>query len=153
MSWNPGTSDQQQTLGYFRSSARNACFFSRTKIKYSIRCWREETVPRRAKITALSCYTPPRILSNADLEKMVDTSDAWIRERTGIVERHIVDKGVATSDLAYEASKSLLEKRGLSPTEIEAIVVATVTPDTFFPSTACLLQHRLGAVGAWGFDL
>lgn len=108
---------------------------------------------RRAKITALSCYTPPKILSNADLEKMVDTSDAWIRERTGIVERHIVDKGVATSDLAYEASKSLLEERGLSPTEIEAIVVATVTPDTFFPSTACLLQNRLGAAGAWGFDL
>lgn len=107
----------------------------------------------RAQITALGCYTPPRILSNADLEKMVDTSDTWIRERTGIRERHIVEKGVATSDLAYEAAKKALAQRGLAPTDIEAIIVATVTPDTFFPSTACLLQHKLGARGAWGFDL
>ena len=84
---------------------------------------------------------------------MVDTSDTWIRERTGIIERHIVEKGVATSDLAYEASKKVLEQRGLRPTDIEVIIVATVTPDTFFPSTACLLQNKLGAAGAWGFDL
>ena len=84
---------------------------------------------------------------------MVDTSDTWIRERTGIIERHIVEKGVATSDLAYEASKKVLEQRGLRPTDIEVIIVATVTPDTFFPSTACLLQNKLGATGAWGFDL
>ena len=107
----------------------------------------------RAQITALGCYTPPRILSNADLEKMVDTSDTWIRDRTGIRERHIVEKGVATSDLAYEAAKRALAQRGLAPTDIEVIIVATVTPDTFFPSTTCLLQNKLGAHGAWGFDL
>src|SRR5689334_6860667 len=84
---------------------------------------------------------------------MVETSDAWIRECTGISERHIVDQGVATSDLACEAARCALAQRGLSPTDIEAIIVATVTPDTFFPSTACLLQHKLGARGAWGFDL
>ena len=108
---------------------------------------------KRAKITALGCYAPPKLLTNADLEKMVDTSDTWIRERTGIIERHIVEKGVATSDLAYEASKKVLQQRGLRPTDIEVIIVATVTPDTFFPSTACLLQNKLGATGAWGFDL
>src|SRR5207249_10857450 len=94
-----------------------------------------------------------RLLTNADLERMVDTSDKWIRERTGILERHIVDKGVSTSDLALEASKKALEERGISAGEVEAILVATVTPDNFFPSTACLLQDRLGAKGAWGFDL
>ena len=108
---------------------------------------------KRAKITALGTYAPPRLLTNADLEKMVDTSDAWIRERTGICVRHIVDPGVATSDLAVEASRRALQQRGISAKEIEAILVATVTPDTFFPATACLVQHRLGAAGAWGFDL
>src|SRR3972149_8385690 len=107
----------------------------------------------RAKITALGTYTPPKLLTNADLEKMVETSDAWIRERTGIAERHIVEKGVATSDLALEACKKVLSQRALLPTDIETIIVATVTPDTFFPSTACVLQHKLGAHGAWGFDL
>ncbi|MBF8304905.1 MAG: 3-oxoacyl-(acyl-carrier-protein) synthase 3 [Acidobacteria bacterium] len=107
----------------------------------------------RAKITALGTYTPPKLLTNADLEKMVETSDAWIRERTGISERHIVEKGVATSDLALEACKKVLSQRSLLPTDIETIIVATVTPDTFFPSTACVLQHKLGAAGAWGFDL
>jgi len=113
----------------------------------------EATVLIRAQITALGCYTPPKILSNADLEKMVETSDAWIQERTGIRERHIVEKGVATSDLAFEAAKRALAQRGLSPNEVEVIIVATVTPDNFFPSTACLLQDKLGAHGAWGFDL
>ena len=108
---------------------------------------------KRAKITALGCYTPPTTLTNADLEKMVATSDAWIRERTGIQERHIVDNGIATSDLAFEASKKVLAQRGMSPAEIETIIVATVTPDTFFPATACILQDKLGARGAWGFDL
>jgi len=107
----------------------------------------------RAKITALGCYTPPKLLTNADLEKMVETSDAWIRERTGISERHIVEKGVAASDLALEACKQVLEQRSLKPTDIETIIFATVTPDTFFPATACILQHKLGAAGAWGFDL
>jgi 3-oxoacyl-[acyl-carrier-protein] synthase-3 len=108
---------------------------------------------KRAKITALGTYVPPRLLTNADLEKMVETSDAWIRERTGILTRHIVDRGVATSDLAEEASKRALALRGVGGSEIEVILVATVTPDHFFPSTACLLQDRLGAKGAWGFDI
>ena len=109
--------------------------------------------PIRAKISALGTYVPPRILSNADLEKMVDTTDQWIVERTGIRERHIVDKGVATSDLAVEAAKRALAERGLPATDLEAIIVATVTPDMFFPATACLVQHKLGAKGVWGFDL
>ncbi len=109
--------------------------------------------PARVKISALGTYVPPRILSNADLEKMVETSNDWILERTGIRERHLVDKGVATSDLATEAAKNALAQRGLLPTDIEAILVATVTPDMLFPSTACLVQHKLGAKGAWGFDL
>jgi 3-oxoacyl-[acyl-carrier-protein] synthase-3 len=110
------------------------------------------TTPR-AKITALGTYVPPRLLTNADLEKMVETDDQWIQERTGIRERHIVEKGVATSDLAVEAAKLCLAKRGIPAAEVEAIVVATVTPDMFFPATACLVQHKLGALGAWGFDL
>jgi 3-oxoacyl-[acyl-carrier-protein] synthase-3 len=105
------------------------------------------------KISALGTYVPPRLLTNADLEKMVETSDEWIMSRTGIRERHIVDQGVATSDLAVAAAKRALAERGLAPADIEAILVATVTPDMFFPSTACLVQHKLGADGAWGFDL
>jgi len=107
----------------------------------------------RAKISALGTYVPPRLLTNADLEKMVDTDDQWIRERTGIRERHIVDKGVATSDLAVAAARKALAERGLEPSDIEAIIVGTVTPDMFFPATACLVQHKLGAKGIWGFDL
>ncbi|HEV2697958.1 MAG TPA: beta-ketoacyl-ACP synthase III [Terriglobales bacterium] len=107
----------------------------------------------RAKITALGTYVPPRVLTNADFEKMVETSDEWILSRTGIRERHVVDKGVATSDLAAEAAKQALSERGIDASEIEAIVVATVTPDMLFPSTACLVQHKLGMKGAWGFDL
>lgn len=105
------------------------------------------------KISALGTYVPPRLLTNADLEKMVETSNEWIMSRTGIRERHVVDPGVATSDLAVAAAKRALAERGLGPSDIEAILVATVTPDMFFPSTACLVQHKLGADGAWGFDL
>jgi len=107
----------------------------------------------KAKISALGTYVPPRILSNADLEKMVETSDDWITSRTGIRERHIVEKGMATSDLAFEAAKNALAERGITPKDIDAIMVGTVTPDMLFPSTACLVQHKLGAKGAWGFDL
>jgi 3-oxoacyl-[acyl-carrier-protein] synthase-3 len=107
----------------------------------------------RVKISALGTYVPPRLLTNADLEKMVETSDQWITERTGIRERHIVDKGVATSDLAVEAAKKALAQRGIEPTDLDAILVGTVTPDMFFPSTACLVQNKLGAKGVWGFDL
>ena len=107
----------------------------------------------RAKISAVGAYVPPRLLTNADLEKMVATNDEWITDRTGIRQRHIVDKGVATSDLAAEAARDLLRKRGIEASEIEAIIVATVTPDMFFPATACLVQEKIGATGAWGFDL
>lgn len=111
------------------------------------------SAPVRAKISAVGTYVPPRLLTNADLEQMVDTNDQWIVERTGIRERHLVDAGVATSDLAVEAAKRCLEKRGIEAKEIEAIIVGTVTPDMLFPATACLIQDRLGAKGAWGFDL
>ncbi|HEV2447742.1 MAG TPA: beta-ketoacyl-ACP synthase III [Candidatus Sulfopaludibacter sp.] len=107
----------------------------------------------KAKITALGCYTPPRILSNQDLEKMVDTNDEWIRQRVGISERHIADPEIATSDMAIEAARCALLQRGIAPTEVETIIVCTVTPDMFFPSTACIVQNKLGAKGAWGFDL
>jgi 3-oxoacyl-[acyl-carrier-protein] synthase-3 len=107
----------------------------------------------RAKISAIGTYVPPRLLTNADLEKMVETNDKWIVERTGIRERHLVDKGVATSDLAAEAARRCLAARGIAPTEVEAIIVATVTPDMLFPATACLVQNKIGAAGAWGFDL
>jgi 3-oxoacyl-[acyl-carrier-protein] synthase III len=107
----------------------------------------------RAKITALGTYVPPRVVTNRDLEKLVETTDEWILTRTGIRERHVVDQGVATSDLASEAAKRALAERGIDPSEIEAIVVATVTPDMLFPSTACLVQNKLGAKGCWGFDL
>jgi 3-oxoacyl-[acyl-carrier-protein] synthase III len=108
---------------------------------------------RRAKITALGTYVPPRVLTNFDLEKMVDTTNQWILERTGIKERHLVDKGVAASDLAVEAAKKCLANRGIDPNEIECIIVGTVTPDMMYPSTACLVQHKLGIANTWGFDI
>ena len=107
----------------------------------------------RAKISAVGAYVPPRLLTNADLEKMVATNDQWITERTGIRQRHIVDKGVATSDLAAEAARDCLAKAGVAASDLDAIIVATVTPDMFFPATACLVQEKIGAAGAWGFDL
>ena len=107
----------------------------------------------RAKISAVGAYVPPRLLTNADLEKMVATNDQWITERTGIRQRHIVDKGVATSDLAAEAARDCLKKAGVAASDLDAIIVATVTPDMFFPATACLVQEKIGAAGAWGFDL
>jgi 3-oxoacyl-[acyl-carrier-protein] synthase III len=107
----------------------------------------------RAKISALGTYVPPRVMTNSDFEKIVQTSNEWIVSRTGIRERHIVDEGVATSDLAVEAAKCALAQRGIDASAIEAIVVATVTPDMLFPSTTCLVQHKLGIKGAWGFDL
>lgn len=107
----------------------------------------------RAKISAVGAFVPPRLLTNADLEKLVATNDQWIVERTGIRERHIVEKGVGTSDLAVEAARVCLANRGIDASEIEVIIVATVTPDMLFPATACLVQDKLGAKGAWGFDL
>ncbi|HZQ20396.1 MAG TPA: beta-ketoacyl-ACP synthase III [Terriglobales bacterium] len=107
----------------------------------------------RAKITGLGTYVPPKVMTNRDFEKIVETSDEWITSRTGIRERHIVEEGVATSDLAAEAARKALAQRGIEANDIEAIVVATVTPDMLFPSTACLVQHKLGIKGVWGFDL
>src|SRR6185295_277670 len=98
---------------------------------------------RRVKITGLSTYVPPRVLTNADLEKLVETSNEWILQRTGIRERHIVDKGVATSDLAKEAALGAMAQAGVGPDDLGFIVVGTTTPDTIFPSTACMLQTKL----------
>jgi 3-oxoacyl-[acyl-carrier-protein] synthase III len=110
-------------------------------------------VVRRVKIAALSTYVPPKVLTNADLEKMVQTTDEWILQRTGIRERHIAGPGVGTSDLAKEAALCAIRQAGLVPDDVGFIVVGTTTPDTIFPSTACLLQHKIGASRAWGFDL
>ncbi len=108
---------------------------------------------RPTTVRSLATYVPPRLLTNADLEKLVDTSDEWILQRTGIRERHIVDPGVATSDLGAQAAARAIANAGLSPDDIGVIVCGTVTPDMMFPSTACLIQHKIGAHHAWGFDL
>ena len=107
----------------------------------------------RAKISALGTYVPPRVLTNKDLETMVETTDQWIMERTGIRERHLVDKGVAASDLAVGAVQNLLESHPFDLQEVDLIVVGTVTPDMMYPSTACLVQHKLGIKRTWGFDV
>jgi 3-oxoacyl-[acyl-carrier-protein] synthase-3 len=115
-------------------------------------------VGRRAKISALGTYVPPQVLTNKDLEKMVDTNDQWIMERTGIRERHVLAKGQGVSDMCAEAAKKCLKARGIDADKIgefgvEVILVGTVTPDMMFPSTACLVQEKIGAKGAWGFDV
>ncbi|HYA16695.1 MAG TPA: beta-ketoacyl-ACP synthase III [Bryobacteraceae bacterium] len=107
----------------------------------------------KPKISALGCYVPPGVLTNADLEKMVQTNNQWIVDRTGICERHIASPEMATSDLATEAAKAALASRGIGPDDLDAIIVCTVTPDMLFPSTACLVQNNLGAHHTWGFDL
>jgi 3-oxoacyl-[acyl-carrier-protein] synthase-3 len=109
--------------------------------------------PVRAKISALGTFVPPRVLDNFELEKMVDTTNQWILERTGIRERHLVDKGVAASDLAVCAARNMAERHGVDLNQVEAVIVATVTPDMMYPSTACLVQHKLNLPHAWGFDL
>jgi 3-oxoacyl-[acyl-carrier-protein] synthase III len=106
-----------------------------------------------AKITGVAGYVPPRTMTNDDLAKIVETNDEWIRTRTGIRERHVVDKGIATSHMATEAAKCLLQLTKTDAEDIDLIVVASVTPDMFFPATACLVQDRIGANKAWGFDL
>ena len=107
----------------------------------------------RVKISALGCYVPPGVLTNKDLERMVDTNSEWIIERTGICERHIAAPDVATSDMGTEAAREALAARGIAAAELDAILVCTVTPDMLFPSTACLIQNKLGSRHAWGFDL
>jgi 3-oxoacyl-[acyl-carrier-protein] synthase III len=107
-----------------------------------------------AAITAIGAYVPDYILTNAELEKMVDTNDEWIRSRTGIEERRILKgEGKGTSDMVVPAVKQLCEKRGITPEEIDCMIVATVTPDMVFPSTANIACDKLGAKNAWGFDL
>lgn len=105
------------------------------------------------KILGTGSHLPERILTNADLEKMVQTSDEWIMTRTGIKERRISDANTATSDLAISAAKKAIAESGILPADIEMIIVATITPDMFFPSTACFVQKELGAVNAACFDL
>ena len=107
----------------------------------------------QAGITGIGKYFPERVVTNHDLERLVDTSDAWIRERTGIVERHFVAPGQATSDLALPACRQALAMAKVEPGEVDCLIVATVTPDSMFPSSACTLQHQLGAKRAWAFDL
>ncbi|HWT88664.1 MAG TPA: beta-ketoacyl-ACP synthase III [Candidatus Angelobacter sp.] len=106
-----------------------------------------------AKISGVAGFVPPRVMTNDDLSKFVETNDEWIRTRTGIRERHVVDKGMATSHMATEAAKCLLQQTKTDAADIDLIVVASVTPDMFFPATACLVQDRIGASKAWGFDL
>ncbi len=112
----------------------------------------EKNGKRRAIVTGVGMYAPEKILDNAFFEKIVDTNDEWIRSRTGIIERRILENG-ATSDLATKAAEDLLKSINMSAEEIDAIIVATVTPDMFFPATACLVQNNIGAKNAWGFDL
>lgn len=106
-----------------------------------------------AVITAVSGYVPPKILSNKDLEKMVDTNDEWIKSRTGISERHLLEDGEGTSVMGIKVLESLCEKRGISPKEIDLVICATVTPDYQFPSTANIIAAKAGATNAWSFDI
>jgi 3-oxoacyl-[acyl-carrier-protein] synthase III len=108
---------------------------------------------RPTTISSLATYVPPNVLTNADLEKLVDTTDDWIMQRVGIRERHIAAPGVATSDLGKEAAIHAIARAGLTPDDIDLIITGTVTPDMLFPSTTCLIQHKIGAHHAWGFDL
>lgn len=108
---------------------------------------------RKSTITAVAHYVPEHRVTNKDLEDKVDTTDQWIVERTGIRERRLVTPGQATSDLAARATQRVLDQRGLRADAVDLIIVATVTPDMFFPSTACVLQEKIGATNAWGFDL
>ena len=108
---------------------------------------------RRAAITGLGTYVPERIVTNADLAKMVDTSDEWIRTRTGIETRHYVEPGTPTSVIAAKAAGDALRRRGIGADELDLIIVATVTPDMLFPATGCLVQNLVGAKRAWAFDV
>lgn len=109
--------------------------------------------PIAAKITGVAGYVPPKVVTNVDLEKIVDTNDEWIRTRTGIRERRYAEPGVGSSDLGAEAARKLLAMKNVAADEIDMIIVSTVTPDMLFPATACLVQDKLGAKKAWGFDL
>jgi 3-oxoacyl-[acyl-carrier-protein] synthase-3 len=105
------------------------------------------------KIAGMGYYVPPHVLTNFDLEKMIDTSDSWIVERTGIRERRLASREVSTSDLAREAALACLKDAGVSPVDIDLIIVASASPDHLFPATACLVQHAIGALNAAAFDM
>jgi 3-oxoacyl-[acyl-carrier-protein] synthase III len=135
------------------STSRHTPTESRRETKASVQNRVPRAGGRPTRIASLATYVPPRVLTNADLEKMLDTSDEWIVQRVGIRERHIADPGVATSDLGKEAALAAIARAGLTPADIDLIVVGTVTPDMMFPSTACLIQEKIGAPHAWGFDL
>ena len=107
----------------------------------------------KAKLTAVTHHVPDHVVTNFELEKTLDTTDEWIRTRTGIRQRHVAAEGEAASDLSFVATQALLEQRNISAEEIDCIIVATITPDMFFPSTANVLQEKIGATRAWGFDL
>jgi 3-oxoacyl-[acyl-carrier-protein] synthase-3 len=111
-----------------------------------------EMKQRRAKITALGRYVPPKVVTNYDLSKLVDTNHEWIVERTGIVERRWVEPGTPNSELAARAASDLLKQRGIEAAEIDLITISTVTPDMFFPQPPAV-QDKIGASKAWGFDL
>jgi len=111
------------------------------------------SIVRNVGVTATGMYVPDRILTNAELETMVDTTDEWIQTRTGIRERHVAPPGTPASDVAKPAVLQALSRRGISADELDLIIVTSVTPDMLFPATACVLQHKIGAVNAWGFDL
>src|SRR3989338_1713548 len=100
---------------------------------------------KRVGILGLGAYLPEKVLTNSDLEKLVDTSDEWIQSRTGIKERRMAAKGTSTSDLAAKAGKEAIENAGLKPSDIDLIIVATISPDMLFPSTACIVQEKIGA--------
>jgi 3-oxoacyl-[acyl-carrier-protein] synthase-3 len=105
------------------------------------------------RIASVGTAVPPGVLTNADLERMVETSDEWITERTGIRRRHIAEKGTTCSQLATEAAQKALAAAGVAASDVDMILVATITPDMMLPATACLVQHNLGAKGAWGYDI
>jgi 3-oxoacyl-[acyl-carrier-protein] synthase-3 len=109
--------------------------------------------PIYARIIATGSALPERVVTNADLEKIVDTSDEWIHTRTGIRQRHIAADGETTGDLAFVAAQRALEAAGVKASELDLIILGTTTPDIIFPSTACLVQHRLGANGCAAFDV
>jgi len=106
-----------------------------------------------SKIVGLGMYAPPKVLTNLDLEKIVDTNDAWITERTGIKVRHIAEPRTANSDLCVEAARMALDDAGVDPAELDIVIVGTLTPDMPFPSTGCFLQAKIGATNAYGMDL
>lgn len=112
-----------------------------------------KTFTKKARIAGVGYYLPPKVMTNDDWSKLVETSDEWITTRTGIKERRIAEPEVAASDLGYEAAKKALDSAGVKPEEVELIITATISPDMIFPSTACFIQHKLGAANAAAFDI